>query len=186
MYFYEFPERNVKITNVQVKGQGTSSMRYYLWNTRYSIDKEKSVITYADGTIGKKTWQMIPSIPAGAKFTAKKNYASSMQSHKMGSANSVHDLYKQMGFTNEAMDTEDYENCRIAVYQLPFVCFEKSVNEEGEFVYTFMGEYTFGPDKGDKYTFGYDTDLFPGLISIEEADNSPLLTLFRVLGQMPV
>ena len=180
VYFYEFPERNVKITNVQVKGQGTSSMRYYLWNTRYSIDKEKSVITYADGTIGQKTWQMIPSIPAGAKFTAKKNYASSMQSHKMGSANSVHDLYKQMGFTNEAMDTEDYENCRIAVYQLPFVCFEKSVNEEGEFVYTFMGEYTFGPDKGDKYTFGYDTDLFPGLISIEGADNSPLLTLFRV------
>ena len=64
------------------KRTGDIFMRYYLWNTRYSIDKEKSVITYADGTIGKKTWQMIPSIPAGAKFTAKKNYASSMQSHK--------------------------------------------------------------------------------------------------------
>ena len=35
-------------------------------------------------------------------------------------------------------------------------------------------------DKGDKNTFGYDTDMFPGLLSIEGSDNSPLLTLFRV------
>lgn len=180
VYFSENPERNVTISNVQVKGQGTSSMKYYLWNTRYSIDKEKSVITYADGTTGKKTWQMVPSIPASAKFTAKKNYASSMQSHKMGSANSVHDLYRQLGLSNEAMRTEKYKDIRVSVYQLPFVCFEKSINEDGETVYTFMGEYTFGPDKGDKYCFGYDTDLFPGLISIEGSDNSPLLTLFRV------
>ena len=180
IYFSDNPERNVTISNVQVKGQGTSSMKYYLWNTRYSIDKEKSVITYADGTTGKKTWQMVPSIPASAKFTAKKNYASSMQSHKMGSANSVHDLYRQLGLSNEAMRTEKYKDIRVSVYQLPFVCFEKSINEDGETVYTFMGEYTFGPDKGDKYCFGYDTDLFPGLISIEGSDNSPLLTLFRV------
>lgn len=180
VYFSENPERNVTISNVLVKGQGTSSMKYYLWNTRYSIDKEKSVITYADGTTGKKTWQMVPSIPASAKFTAKKNYASSMQSHKMGSANSVHDLYRQLGLSNEAIRTEKYKDIRVSVYQLPFVCFEKSINEDGETVYTFMGEYTFGPDKGDKYCFGYDTDLFPGLISIEGSDNSPLLTLFRV------
>ena len=47
-------------------------------------------------------------------------------------------------------------------------------------MYTFRGLYTFGPDKGDKYTFGFDTDLFPNLISIEGSDNSPLCTLFRV------
>lgn len=155
-------------------------MKYYLWNTRYQLDKNNSVITFADGTTGSKKWQMVPWIPAGQKFTAKKNYASSMQSHKIGSVNSYEDLYREMGLLNEAMQTEMYKNARVAVYQMPFVCFEKSLNDDGESVYTFKGLYTFGPDKGDKYTFGYDTDLFPDMISIEGADNSPLCTLFRV------
>lgn len=103
-----------------------------------------------------------------------------MQSHKIGSVNSYEDLYREMGLLNEAMQTEMYKNARVAVYQMPFVCFEKSLNDDGESVYTFKGLYTFGPDKGDKYTFGYDTDLFPDMISIEGADNSPLCTLFRV------
>ena len=123
---------------------------------------------------------MVPWIPAGQKFTAKKNFASSMQSHKIGSVNGYNDLYREVGLRNEAMETESYADARVAVYQLPFVCFEKSVNEEGRTVYTFRGLYTFGPDKGDKYTFGFDTDLFPNLISIEGSDNSPLCTLFRV------
>lgn len=178
--FYDHPEWNVVISNVTAKGQGTSSMKYYLWNTRYQLDKTKSVITFSDGTTGSKKWQMVPWVPAGQKFTAKKNYASSMQSHKVGSVNSYEDLYREMGLLNEAMMTETYKDARVAVYQLPFVCFEKSLNDDGEMVYTFKGLYTFGPDKGDKYTFGYDTDLFPGLISIEGSDNSPLCTLFRV------
>lgn len=178
--FYDHPEWNVAISNVTAKGQGTSSMKYYLWNTRYQLDKASSVITFADGTTGTKKWQMVPWLPAGQKFTAKKNYASSMQSHKIGSVNSYEDLYREMGLLNEAMQTEVYKNARVAVYQMPFICFEKSVNDEGETVYTFKGLYTFGPDKGDKYTFGYDTDLFPGMLSIEGSDNSPLCTLFRV------
>lgn len=178
--FCDHPEWNVSITNVAAKGQGTSSMKYYLWNTRYQLDKSLSVVTHADGTTSKKVWQMVPWAPAGQKFTAKKNYASSMQSHKIGAVNSYEELYREMGLLNEAMQTEKYANARVAVYQLPFVCFEKSINEEGETVHTFKGLYTFGPDKGDKYTFGHDTDLFPGLISIEGSDNSPLCTLFRV------
>lgn len=178
--FYDHPEWNVSISNVAAKGQGTSSMKYYLWNTRYQLDKTQSVITFADGTTGSKKWQMVPWIPAGQKFTAKKNYASSMQSHKIGSVNSYEDLYREMGLLNEAMQTDVYKDAQIAVFQMPFICFEKSVNDDGDTVYTFKGLYTFGPDKGDKYTFGHDTDLFPGMISIEGADNSPLCTLFRV------
>lgn len=178
--FYDHPEWNVSISNVAAKGQGTSSMKYYLWNTRYQLDKAASVITFADGTTGSKKWQMVPWIPAAQKFTAKKNYASSMQSHKIGAVNSYEDLYREMGLLNEAMQTDVYKDARVAVYQLPFLCFEKSINDEGKTVHTFKGLYTFGPDKGDKYTFGYDTDLFPGLISIEGSDNSPLCTLFRV------
>ncbi len=178
--FYDHPEWNVSISNVAAKGQGTSSMKYWIWNTRYQLDKVNSVITHADGTTTAKKWQMTPSLPAGQKFTAKKNFASSMQSHKIGSVNSYDDLYREMGLLNEAMQTEKYADARVAVYQMPFVCFEKQLNDEGATVYTFRGLYTLGPDKGDKYTFGFDTDLFPGLISIEGSDNSPLCTLFRV------
>lgn len=180
VYFYEHPERNVSITKCSASGQGTSSKKYFRWNTKYKLDKTSSVITYADGTTGTKKWQMVEGIPAAATFTAKKNFASSMQSHKMGSVNSVDALYKQMGFTNEAMQNSKYSDARVAVYQMPFVMFTKSVNDEGDTIYTFCGEYTFGPDKGDKYTFGYDTDIFPRLISIEGSDNSPLCSLFRV------
>jgi hypothetical protein len=121
---------------------------------------------------------MTPDVPAASVFTAKKNFASSMQSHKMGSVNSIDLLYKELGLTNEAMELDSTK--RIAVYQMPFIMFTKSVNEEGDTVYRFEGEYTFGADKGDENTFGYDTDKFPRLISIEGSDNSPLPALFRV------
>ena len=180
VYYYDHPEWNVSISNVTAKGQGTSSMKYWIWNTRYQLDKTQSVITHADGSTSTKVWQMVPGIPAGQKFTAKKNFASSMQSHKIGAVNSYTDLYRKVGLVNEAMQTEKYRDARVSVYELPFFCFEKSINDEGQPVYTFRGLYTFGPDKGDKYCFGHDTDLFPGLLAIEGSDNSPLLTLFRV------
>ena len=178
--FVDHPEWNVKISNVAAKGQGTSSMRYWKWNVRFTLDKKLSVVTAADGSTTTGGWAMTPSQAKATKITAKKNFASSMQSHKIGSVNSVNDLFRAMGYMNEAMKTEKYANARIAVSQLPFVAFEKSINDEGKEVYTFMGIYTMGPDKGDKNTFGFDTDLFPGLISIEGSDNSPLCTLFRV------
>jgi len=178
VFFVDHPEWNVSISNVTSKGQGTSSMKYWIWNTRFQLDKATSVITHADGTTSTKKWQMVPFLPAGQKFTSKKNYASSMQSHKIGAVNSYTDLYKAMELANEAMVNDD--KVRVSVYEMPFFCFEKSVNEEGKTVYTFRGLYTFGPDKGDKYTFGFDTDTFPNMISIEGSDNSPLLTLFRV------
>lgn len=180
VFWYEHPEWNVSIDNVTAKGQGTSSMKYWIWNTRYQLDKKLSVITYADGTTsaaGAK-WAMTPHLPAGRKFTAKKNYASSMQSHKIGAVNSYTDLIREVGILNEAMQADG--KVRVSVWEAPFVCFEKQINEEGETLYVFRGLYTFGPDKGDADTFGYDTDTYPDLLSIEGSDNSPLLTLFRV------
>ena len=180
VFFSDHPEWNVSISNVEAKGQGTSSMRYWRWNVRFTLDKKLSLIMAADGSTSTGGWAMVPALAKATKITAKKNFASSMHSHKVGSVNSVDDLYRAMGYLNEAMQTEKYANARVAVYQLPFVAFEKSINDEGKEVYTFRGLYTMGPDKGDKNTFGHDSDLFPGLLSIEGADNSPLCTLFRV------
>lgn len=47
-------------------------------------------------------------------------------------------------------------------------------------MYTFLGLYTVGPDKGDDNTFGYDDSKFPTLLSLEGSDNAPLPALFRV------
>lgn len=180
VYYADHPEWNVSITNVEARGQGTSSMRYWKWNVRFTQDKAASIITHADGSTSVGYWSMTPFLPKSIRETAKKNFASSMHSHKIGSVNSYDDLYRAMEFLNEAQQTIEYANSRVTVYQLPFVAFEKSINEEGQTVYTFMGLYTFGPDKGDANTFGYDTSLFPGLISIEGSDNAPLCALFRV------
>ena len=171
-YFAEHPEWNWWIDIIDVDGQGTSSKKYWRWNLR-GKDGKQSVATYADGSTTVGYVNLTPALKKVKKLTAKKNVASSMHSHKMGSVNSIDDLAREMGII-------EADSPRIATYQMPFVGFSMSVNEEGEEVYTFIGLYTFGPDKGDAATFGYDTDKYPELLSIEGSDNAPLFSLFRV------
>lgn len=166
------PECNFVITNAPCNGQGTTSMKYYLWNIRFKLNSE-SLTTYADGTTESGACKMFPTQPKMQRITFKKNFASSMQSHKMGSVNSITDLYATMGMTNEA-------NARISTYQEPFVGFRKVRGDDGTISYEFMGIYTGGADKGDKNTFGYDKKQYPNYFSIEGSDNAPLMTLFRV------
>ena len=130
VYFVDNPEWNVSISNVEGRGQGTSSMRYWKWNVRFGFDKANSIITYADGTTEIGYWAITPNVPRAVRLTAKKNFASSMQSHKIGSVNSIDDLYKQLNIKNEAMMI--YPKVRMAVTKLPFLTFEKAINEEGE------------------------------------------------------
>ena len=179
VYFCNEPEWNVHIDKVKVDGQGTSSKRYWIWNQRMRFNKTSVVTNLTTGstyTGGK--WQMKPFLNPSERITAKKNFASSTQSHKMGSVNSFDDLYKHLGLLNEAI--EDNAMCRNAVYQEPFVGFEKITDDEGNVIYSFQGLFTMGPDKGDKPCFGYNTKLYPNLLSIEGADNAPLGCLFRV------
>ena len=186
VFFKEKPERNFTLTNLLVEGQGTSSKKYLEWNIRFKLKglkdadgkKISSIATYADGTTDKDCVLMYDSAPKSGRLTAKKNWASSMQDHKAGCVDAYDSLYKEMGMRNEAMAVDP--KTRVAVYQEPFIGFSKSVNEEGQDVYTCMGEFTFGPDKGDDFCFGYDTDAFPELLSVEGSDNAPLGALFRV------
>ena len=181
--WFEHPEWNSIVRDCLAEGQGTSSKKYFEWNLRWKLSRKvtvdgkevkiKSSVDYADGsasTTGK--WRFLPNYPSIEKATAKLNWASSMQSHKMGSVNSLTDLANAMNIINEAKS-------RISVYQEPFVGFAKK-EVDGEIVYEFLGLYTFGPDKGDDNTFGYDDDKYPTMISVEGADNAPLLALFRI------
>ena len=181
VFFKDKPERNFTLTKLLIEGQGTSSKKYLEWNIRFKLkglkdadgNKIASIATYADGTTDKNCVLMYDNVPKSGRLTAKKNWASSMQDHKAGCVDAYDALYKEMGMKNEAMATDG--KIRVAVYQ-----FSKSVNEEGQDVYTCMGEFTFGPDKGDDLCFGYDTEAFPELLSVEGSDNAPLGALFRV------
>lgn len=186
VYFKDKPERNFHITNILWEGQGTSSKKYYEWNVRGKLNKgldangvaQNSTVTYADGTTESKKVRMFLGVPKANKLTAKKNWASSMQDHKAGSVSAFNDLFKKQGLTNEAITAN--KEVRVAVYQEPFIGFSKQLNEEGQYIYVCMGEFTFGPDKGDSACFGYDTATFPNLLSVEGSDNAPLGALFRV------
>ncbi len=186
VFFKDKPERNFTLTNLLVEGQGTSSKKYLEWNIRFKMkglkdaegNKINSIATYADGTTDKNKVLMFDGVPKSGRLTAKKNWASSMQDHKSGSVAAFNDLYKEIGLRNEAMAADG--EIRVAVYQEPFIGFSKSVNEEGQEIYTCMGEFTFGPDKGDDLCFGYDTEAYPALLSVEGSDNAPLGALFRV------
>lgn len=128
--------------NTPISGQGTTSMNYFRWNLR---------------------WKKTP-----IRITAKKNYASSMHSHKMGACGAFNDLHNLVVGENEA-------GGRVAVYQYPAFGFLKTLVEgtKDQYNYQFIGLFTVGPDKGDKSTFGYNhPDYKNTVISLEGTDHS--------------
>ena len=169
------------IAPVRQRKQGTSSSFYLEFNQRYGTLTGTEVTYNENGevvsVVTKKIqlWSFLPKI---SDMTFKKNWASSMQDHKAGSVNTYTDAWKLCGGTNPALD--DDEKARITVYQEPFVGFFKNVDSEGHTSYICMGNFTGGPHKGDKPTFGYDLDVYPGLLSMEGCNNDPVLTNFKM------
>ena len=168
----DHPEWNIYIKNIQQDGQGTSAKFYDDYNQRGKADS-KTTWYRSDGTSGTGPIPYIPGLPAIKTWTNKINWASSCQCNKMGSVNSIHDLCELMDLLNEVKS-------RAAIWQEPFVGFQRTFNEEGEPVYTFLGLYTGGPDKGDLASLGLDTDAYPDLLFVEGADNAAPGALFKV------
>lgn len=132
--------------NQPITGQGTTSMNYYRWNLRWKMDDDYDI-----------------------RITAKKNYASSMQSHKMGATALYNDVYEALGLSNGSTG-------RVAVYQYPVYGFLKKLKEgtTNQYYYEFIGLFTVGPDKGDKKTFGFkDSGLKDTVINLEGTDHNP-------------
>ena len=136
------------ILNQTIEGQGTTAMTYYRWNFRWKMDKKYNK----------------------RRITAKKNVASSMHSHKMGATRLYNDLHNAVVGFNDA-------NARVAVFQYPVYGFLKTLVEgtTDQYVYTGIGLYTIGPDKGDKVTFGYDQSEFKNsIMHLEGTDHTPM------------
>lgn len=170
-FFRDTPEENLVIRNYPVSGQGTSSMKYRFWNLR-GKPTNKTIIEYADGSTSVKSFRWL-GLEGIERLTDKINFASSPQSNKMGSVNSIVALTNYMGITAD-------DNTPLAIIQRPFARFSLDTNEEGQKVYTFLGLGTIGPDKGDDGYMGVDEETKPNQLSLEGSDNAPLPTQFRV------
>ena len=173
------PAKNAVIGKLKLDGQGTTSMKYYRWNLRgKTSDKSGKETTweYGDGTSdspGKKG-RMIndPAYVKVDRITAKKNYASSMQGHKMGLTGLYNDIFHKAPLSlGSHLPNASY---LVAIYQFPFVGFRRYSNG----AYEFIGLYTAGPDKSSKTSFGHSTSTFPNLMSIEGPNHAPRGTRF--------
>lgn len=166
------PEWNVAVGDVSLDGQGTTSKKYYRWNLRAKTGSS-TTWTYGDGNTatGKKGYFVNDGVHGKVdRITAKKNYASSMQGHKMGLTGFYNDIYHEIGLGSHLPN----ENYQVAVYQMPFVGFKYNAANDS---YEYIGLYTAGPDKGSKVTFGYSAD-YTHLLSIEGPNHAPRGTRF--------
>lgn len=93
------------------------------------------------------------------RITAKKNYASSMQSHKMG-ATYAFDLILHKLAEEKYPDLANEVNGAVAVKQLPALAFQETLVEGATDTYAreFIGNFTVGADKGDKGYFGFENE----------------------------
>lgn len=171
-------EHSGDITNIKIKGQGSSSRGYWKWNHQFDLDKldEPSVFTNLNGDTFSG-YALTDNDPEAKKLVAKLNWASSMQSHKLGSTALYTDYWKKIVGGNSISNTPGYENVRVSVHEKPFLYFVKD-NDSSQPV--FYGLMTFGSAKYDKPTFGYDKKVFPDYLILEGSDNGMPLTLRQV------
>ena len=241
---YADPVKNAKyggiLDKLQCKGQGSSAMRYLIWNVNSSLSKFKYKIEELDKN-GKnkekkvkskfkpfgKLWtdeervELIPentsdvyNVTEGyypmpqydgeqdktdyeyTKMVGKVNFASSMQSHKLGACRLYDDAYKKsLGTTSLPSGGKK------AVHEEPFLYFyietdipfneDDSINNKQKWsseidtdsiTYDkilelgdqakFMGFQTWGPGKGDDACSGFDEDKTPHYLMLEGGENT--------------
>ena len=160
--------------NGKITRQGSTSRKYWGEGNLQAVAIDETS-KWVDGNGVDHGWcyQNEDGLPLAVKLVDKRNYASSMQSHKLGATRLYNDLYKEIVGKNEITSIEGKENCRVAVYEDPFLVFQQE-SEDSE--PKFIGLGTFGSGKGDKPTFGYDKQKTPDMLMIEGSDNNPLLT----------
>lgn len=199
-----------RLNHLRIKGQGSSAMRYLIWNVgaqmkKHKDDNDESIssiftpmgILYPESIPEEYTatealkelknyYNMPPydeQVDTNAKnykykkMVGKVNYASSMQSHKIGACKLYDDAYKTM----KALPSGGLK----AVHEEPYLYFYVETNLTDDEVSNltweqvlslsnqikFMGFQTWGPGKGDDACSGYDEDLTPEYLMLEGGEN---------------
>lgn len=175
------PSRSGWLTNLEGSGQGTTAMTYYDWNQQYKTTAKTQFIA-DDGTVCEVGDGY--SIQAGEykanKLVGKINFASGMQSHKLGLTWIYTDLFKHLvstGVISRPGQMSIYPQARISVLEKPFLFFHRETENDP---WTFKYLMTFGAGKGDKPTFGFNKSTTPNMLMVEGANNDRPLALFRI------
>lgn len=190
-------ERNSgTLYGVRLKGQGTTAMGYSEWNVQHQEDKKtgpghdeykyddggtlRQAFVDVNGTVGygkgKFGYRLSDGDPVAKKLVGKINYASSMQSHKMGACNMYNDLYRQI--VGASSMTDFSSGHRVTVKEEPFLYFVQRTEGNDDSLKVFQGLMTYGPGKADKPTWGAVPE--EGDCMIEGAYNNYPLTDARV------
>lgn len=190
-----------RFTNAAISGQGTSAMKYY-W---YNIQMKNPIFTsqgcyneeldeYVEPTDDNPNkyqynseYYYMPEdkdcVVGIQKSCGKFNYASSMQSHKIGAVRAFHDLW------DACVDKSDFTpeeiKGRKACLEDTFIAFyvETDLKDVSNYKLSdlaqlddskimFAGFQTWGSAKGDKNTFGYSKKTTPEYILLEGAENN--------------
>lgn len=209
-----------RINKGQVKGQGSSAARYLIWNVGYQLNKFKDdagkklkseFIPYewlgtdnrfTENAKATKGYYVMPKYDGekdqydyqATKLVGKVNFASSMQSHKIGACKLYDDAFKNSNKmpTTEAT-TDTCFGSKKAVHEEPFLYFYWEPDMDNDAVdnveladviaagqdVKFMGFHTWGPAKKDKAYFGY-SDKTPEYILIEGGENKDPAANFRI------
>lgn len=199
-----------RFTDVAISGQGTSAMKYYWYNIQMKKTKVEGKKTYftSQGCYDeelddyvqptgdnpnkyqyKSKYYYMPEDTECSiginKLCGKFNYASSMQSHKIGAVKAFHDLWDAC--VDKADFTAEEIKGRKACLEDVFIAFYVNSDLEDVSNYKlsdlaqlddskimFAGFQTWGSAKGDKNTFGY-SDATPKYILLEGAENQGTL-----------
>lgn len=196
-----------RFTNVAISGQGTSAMKYYWYNIQMKKTKVENKKTYftSQGCYNEELDEYVEPTDDNPnnyqynseyyympedkdcaigiqKLCGKFNYASSMQSHKIGAIKAFHDLW------DACVDKSDFIpeeiKGRKACLEDTFIAFyvETDLQDVSNYKLSdlaqlddskimFAGFQTWGSAKGDKNTFGYSKTT-PEYILLEGAENN--------------
>ena len=190
-----YADYNGRFTGGKYKAQGSSAKKYMIHNVQYSKGNFISEADLAEGKTETTSKYAMPTDDEqikAKKFVGKVNYASSMQSHKLGSVKLFDKAYKQKAFKSTYAD-KLYSGGKKACLEEAFVYFYYNVKPGQDIntitiddLYTvekvngivvpkdsdvkFFGFQTWGSGKADDPTFGYG-DNTPEYLLVEGADN---------------
>ena len=175
-------EHSGTLTELDNKGQGTTAMTYYWWNQQYKTTGNTQLLDDEGNPKGETGdgYAIQANEYAATKLVGKVNFASSMQSHKLGLTKAFTEVFKQMmrdGNMSTPGQFETFPNARLAVLEKPFLFF---VWDEANSRYEFRNLMTFGAGKGDKPTFGFNKNSTGHMLMVEGADNDVPLARFNM------
>lgn len=163
------------------KGQGTSAKGYYWWNISDNFE-ESSVFNSLDGEsqVDAASYEIAEGRSGITKLVGKCNYASPMQSHKLGGVWAYDELWQALVNVSDGGSRQVLKGTHAACFEMPFLAFYQI----GDGAPVFCGMQTWGSGKGDKKTFGYDKKTSPDYMCVSGADNGAIAALFQMPWQV--